>query len=96
MTIKDQSQTALADRAGDESRSRGKEIGAFFRRRRLETGLSVETVTQELGLPSEDLLLKYENGVESFPLDEIFALTNLLNIPPHDVLVLIDKVYAQK
>jgi hypothetical protein len=42
------------------------------------------------------LLEAYESGAEAIPLDEIFALTNLLNIAPAEILLLIQNVYSQE
>ena len=75
--------------------SRNGQIGAFFKDRRLESGLSADFVAQELGLPNRELLLAYEDGTEPVPLDEIFVLTNLLNVAPNDVLALIYDIHAQ-
>jgi transcriptional regulator with XRE-family HTH domain len=64
-------------------------IGKFFHERRLAAGLSLETVAIELSLEVSADLQAYENGQKAIPLDEIFALTNILNIPPDDVIDLI-------
>lgn len=84
-------------RAGgqDAGESSG-QIAEFFRRHREAAGLSPEMVAKELGLNSTDELLAYENGTQRIPLDEIFALTNVLNISPEDVLTLIHDVYNQR
>ena len=75
--------------------NRRSQIAIFFRNHRLEAGLSAEVVARDLGLESAALLLAYENGAEAIPLDEVFGLTNLLNIAPEDVLELIYDVHAQ-
>lgn len=70
-------------------------IASFFRKHRLASGLSEQQVAHDLGLESVETLRAYEAGTEAIPLDEIFALTNLLNIPPEDVLALIYDTYSQ-
>ncbi len=75
--------------------SRRVQIASFFKDHRLQSGLSVDFVAQELGLPGAGLLQAYEAGTEAIPLDEIFVLTNLLNIAPEDVLALIYDIHAQ-
>lgn len=69
------------------------QIGNFFRMRRLEAGVSAETVAKELELASTDVLMAYETGRVSMPVDDIFALTNLLNIPPEEVMELVHELY---
>jgi hypothetical protein len=64
-------------------------IAKFFRDHRLSSGLSLEDAALALGLEESSTLLGYESGIDSIPLDMIFALTNLLNIPPEDTLNLI-------
>jgi transcriptional regulator with XRE-family HTH domain len=69
------------------------QIGAFFRQRRLGADLSMEMVAKELELESPEVLLAYETGKVSIPVDDIFALTNLLNVPPEDVMELVHELY---
>jgi transcriptional regulator with XRE-family HTH domain len=83
---------ALAASPESEADRRSK-IGSFFRARRLSANLSPETVAQELELESATVLLAYESGRASMPVDDIFALTNLLNIPPEDVMELVHELY---
>lgn len=68
-------------------------IGTFFRDARVQAGLTLEAVSQELELESETVLSDYETGNTSMPVDDIFALTNLLNIPPEDVMALVHELY---
>ncbi len=65
-----------------------RQIGAFFRERRLASGQSPETIAEILGYPTTAQLMAFEQGMQSFPLDDIFTLTNTLNIAPEDVLAL--------
>ena len=69
------------------------QIGAFFREARLQAGLSPEVIAKELELDSPETLLAYESGQISMPVDDIFALTNVLNIPPEDVMSLVHELY---
>jgi hypothetical protein len=80
---------------GDALSDRQK-VGQFFRDRRLAAGQSVKHVASELGLQSHELLNDYETGAQPMPLDTIFALTNILNIPPEDVIELIMDLYILK
>ena len=64
-------------------------IAKFFRDHRVSSGLSLEAAALALGLDDSATLLAYESGIDSIPLDMIFALTNLLNIPPEDTMNLI-------
>lgn len=75
--------------------SRRHQIAAFFKERRLQAGLTEAQVVLALGLESVELLHEYEAGTKPISLDDIFTLTNLLNIPPEDVLALIYDVYSQ-
>ena len=71
-----------------------KAIGQFFRDYRIAQGLQLERVAKDLGLAHASQLEAYESGAEAIPMDEIFALTNLLNISPSEVLSLIQNVYS--
>ena len=75
--------------------TRRSQIAAFFKSHRLKSGLTADAVARDLALESVELLLAYESGAEAIPLDEIFALTNLLNIAPEDVLALIYDAHGQ-
>jgi ribosome-binding protein aMBF1 (putative translation factor) len=76
--------------------SERQKVGQFFRDRRLAAGLSVEHLASELGLPSPEVLTDFETGAQPIPLDTIFAMTNVLNIPPEDVIELIMDLYILK
>lgn len=71
------------------------QIATFFKERRLGAGLTQAQVVQGLGLESIALLQSYEDGSQPIPLDDVFSLTNLLNVPPEDVMALIYDVYSQ-
>ena len=68
-------------------------IGDFFKRRRMESGLSLVEVSQDLNI-DQVLLNAYEAGAQPIPLDTVFTLTNLLNVPPEDVMILIYDVHS--
>ncbi|RYZ76108.1 MAG: XRE family transcriptional regulator [Proteobacteria bacterium] len=69
------------------------QIGAFFRERRELAGLEADYVAKELDLESSTILHAYESGRLSIPVDDVFAMTNILNIPPEDVMELIHELY---
>ena len=71
-------------------------ISEFFRTKREESGRSREEIAEDIGLESVAALAAYEDGTEPIPLDDIFALTNVLNIAPEDVLSLMHKVLVPK
>jgi transcriptional regulator with XRE-family HTH domain len=71
------------------------QIADFFRTKRLASRLTLEHVSAELGLNGTQTLLDYESGAISIPLDEIFALTNLLNVAPEEVMALILLIHSQ-
>lgn len=76
------------------SQRRREAIGAFFRQQRMLAGLSIEETATLLDIEPPGLLNRYESGALSIPLDEIFALTNLLNIAPERVMTLIQNVFS--
>jgi transcriptional regulator with XRE-family HTH domain len=63
-------------------------IGQFFKEHRLAADMGSVQVAEYLGLSSVEQLLEYESGQRSIPLDDVFSLTNLYNIPPDQVVVL--------
>ena len=88
------SKDQLAYDSNSEQRRR-ETIGGFFRARRIVAGLSEIEVTTSLELETPGILVAYETGRTPIPLEDIFALTNLLNIAPEDVLALIHGVYSE-
>lgn len=68
-------------------------LAMFFKERRFASGLSQGQVALALEL-SPDEFQHFETGQRPIPLDDIFCLTNLLNIPPEDVLSLIFDTYV--
>jgi len=68
-------------------------MGRFFQTRRELAGYTIEALAMELGI-EPSILQSYERGSMTIPLDDIFTMTNLLNIPPEDVLTLINDVFT--
>jgi transcriptional regulator with XRE-family HTH domain len=68
-------------------------LGEFFRSHRVSAGLSAETIAQDLELESVSVLSAYESGRISMPLEDVFALTNLLNVAPETVMDLVHSLY---
>jgi hypothetical protein len=75
---------------------RGSKIATFFQAHRIAAGLDQAKVALELGLPSVSVLEDFESGKKAIPLDEIFALTNILNIPPEEVRDLVQELFNCK
>lgn len=73
-------------------RERLSRLGEFFKSHRLTSGLSVEEVAQLLELETS-VYAGYEDGLHSMPLEDVFALTNLLNIAPEEVMDLVHELY---
>ncbi len=63
-----------------------KRIGEFFRENRMKTEMDAEAVVNELGLVSVTQLFEYESGSVQIPLEDLFAMSNLYNIPPDEVV----------
>ncbi len=61
--------------------------GRFFRERRIRALLTEEEVSNYLGV-SVQMLRAYELGLSPIPLDNVYALSNCLNIPPDEVMEL--------
>lgn len=82
--------------SGAERNELRRTIAAFFRERREATGMTLEQVATSLPGSDVEQLRAYESGTEAIPLDLIFSLTNLYNIPPEDTLNLIHDVYGEQ
>jgi transcriptional regulator with XRE-family HTH domain len=63
-------------------------IGAFFRSHRLRAGITLEAASTHLELSSPLALEAYESGKNDIPVERIFVLANLYDIPPDEVVVL--------
>jgi len=72
------------------------EIAKFFRDRRIAAGLSEAEFVEAVGLEDLATLMAYESGRRSIPLDEVFGMTNVLNIPPEDIVGLIYDLCRQE
>ncbi len=88
--MKQASKSALPPSEQDRLRR----LGSFFKSYRLKAGLSVENVAQALEL-TPSTYISYEDGQHSMPLEDVFALTNLFNIAPEEVMDLVHDVYVQ-
>jgi transcriptional regulator with XRE-family HTH domain len=91
----DSNDASPSDASGTRQ-SRVSKIAAFFHDHRIAAGLDQAKVALELGLPSVSVLEDYESGKKAIPLYEIFALTNILNIPPEEVLDLVQELFKSK
>lgn len=63
-------------------------LGDFFRRHREAAGLSLADATFEADLEDSALLDAFEQGTKPIPLEFVFCLTNLYNIPPEETLLM--------
>ncbi len=61
-------------------------VGQFFKRKRIELGLTTHFVSKEIGLESASFLCEYESGESKIPLHHIFSLSNCLGLDPDEVL----------
>ena len=61
-------------------------IGDLFRSARLRAGLSLESVASDLRTVTIAQLQAFEDCGGSLGLDDVFALTNILNIDPEEIL----------
>lgn len=64
-------------------------LGDFFRQQRVAAGLTEDAVVRALELESIETLRGYETGEIAIPLEDIFSLTNLLNVSPEEVMDLV-------
>lgn len=85
-----QSPKSAAAQAAEVARLR--RLGEYFKGYRLKSGLSEEQVSQALEL-KPGVYNRYEAGVLSMPLEDVFALTNLFNIVPEEVMDLVHSLY---
>lgn len=69
-------------------------LGAYFHAHRLALGVSEMSVVHALDLCSLETLIRYEAGRAVIPLEDVYALTNLLNLAPEDVMDLIYEISA--
>jgi transcriptional regulator with XRE-family HTH domain len=69
------------------------EIGALFKGKRIEAGISEREVADYLGGLSLKTLHLYESGRKAIPLSHIFALSNCLNVSPRVISELVSKIW---
>lgn len=72
------------------------EVARFFREHRLRVGLSIEETARAAEIPDATTLLEYEHAIQPIPLEDIFSLTNALNIAPDAVLTLVHELFSRK
>lgn len=68
-------------------------MGAFFQTHRINAGIGIEVVANALEFDDLDMVRQIESGEKAIPIDDVFVLTNVLNIPPDDVAQLIHDVF---
>jgi transcriptional regulator with XRE-family HTH domain len=61
-------------------------LGQFFRESRINSGLSIEELSGRLGDIDAQTLHSYESSETPIPLEDVYALTNTLNLSPEEVL----------
>ena len=62
-------------------------LGAYFKTKRIEQGLSLAAVSDYLEKVSIETLESYERGLAAMPVWVIYGLANLLNISPLEILL---------
>ena len=72
---------------------RRRNLGGFFRAHRLKNLISEEDMAAALELPVVETIMAYESGRLAMPLEDVYAMTNLLNLAPEDVMALIHGLY---
>lgn len=71
-----------------------KNLGEFFKECRVEAHRTLEEVASSLEIPMTDLR-DYETGVRDLPFDMVFALANVLNIRPNEVIRIVQSLTAE-
>lgn len=64
-------------------------LGDFLKEARKAAGLSSEEAVLHLGQPSVDYLINIEAGQSTVTLSELYALANIYNIGPEDLMNLL-------
>ena len=62
------------------------DLAAFMKEYRFTAKITLEEAAAYLGLEKPQVVWEYENGARAIPLDDIYAMANLYNIPPDEVL----------
>lgn len=84
--------SAASDLNKSAALKRRKVLAGFFRHHRLKAGLDLAQVAEALELENVETVRAYEAGELDWPLEDLFTLSNLFNIPPDDVVALIFEV----
>lgn len=78
------------------SQERQLRLGAFFREKREEVGLTLSQVAEQIEFTEADLIGDCEEGKKPFPLHLIYSLTICLNLPPDAVFALIYDMHGEQ
>jgi predicted transcriptional regulator len=87
------SSAALSDLSPNDQK-RVRAIGIYFGDQRQKAQLGLQELAQALSVEVETIIA-YETGAKPIPLDDVFALTNTLNLAPEDVLSLVSDLYIK-
>ena len=68
-------------------------VGAIFQKYRKEKGLSQEVLSGLAGLDRTHYS-KIERGLRSPTLETLFKIAHALDIPPHELIIAIEKIEA--
>jgi transcriptional regulator with XRE-family HTH domain len=66
-----------------------KYFGSFLSKKRVKKGLSQAKVAEALGYASSQFVSNWERGTSSPPLDKLPLISELLDIPPGELIELI-------
>jgi len=83
----------------DDQRFDGKrsaQMGKFFHDRRVAAGISIDNASAALNLPDPSVLEDYETGKVQIPLEDVFTLTNYLNIAPEEILAMFNSFFVAR
>ncbi|HVK62576.1 MAG TPA: hypothetical protein VM432_13545 [Bdellovibrionales bacterium] len=74
------------------------EIAAYFRTHRIDSGISITEIAELLNpgdaASAAEHLRACEAGTASLSLDEVFTLTNVMNLPPEDVMAIFNRNFG--
>lgn len=85
-------QTHKRDSALAIEQERQRRLGEFFKAQRLKAGLSEAEIAKSLDLAT-DVYIGYEAGRLLMPLEDVFTLTNAMNVAPEEVMQLVHELY---
>ncbi len=69
-----------------KSSSLGQQLAEYLKNYRHMAHISLGEASAYLGYSDQQIILQYENGELGVPLKDIYALANLYNIPPDELL----------